>query len=86
MQVQAAEISLSGTHCAIVLVNMDLVQTPGEADLAIERLGYTFHDQIIVLMAQNEDGSPVYYGNENVVAALRGVALEDLPWREYSTR
>lgn len=86
MQIQAAELALGSIHCAIVLVGMDLIKTPGEADMAIDRLGTTFPDQTVILMAQNAQGSPAYYGDQNIVEALRGVALEDMPWREYKTR
>ncbi|MDX1607278.1 MAG: hypothetical protein R3202_13890 [Candidatus Competibacterales bacterium] len=86
MNVQAADTTLQGTRCAIVVVSPDLVANSGEADMAIERLRPTFGGAPVVLMAQKDDGSPVYYGDQDLVEALRGVPLEDLPWQEYRVR
>jgi len=86
MQIQAAEVSIGSNNCVIVVISMDLLKTAGEADMAIERIGHAFPGQTVVLMAQNAQGSPTYYGDQNIVEALRGVALEDMPWREYTTR
>ncbi len=85
MKVQAAAISLDGTAFAVVLVPMDLVNAPGEADMAIEALQPTFGGAPVVLMAQADDGSPNYYGDEDLVRSLEGVPIDQMPWKEYST-
>lgn len=84
MKIQGAAISLQDVNFAIVIVGMDLVNTSGEADLAIESISPTFGGVPVVLMAQKEDGSPVYYGDENLVRSLEDVAIEKMPWKEYS--
>jgi len=38
----------------------------------------------VVLMAQKENGTPVYYGDENLVRSLADVPIDKMPWREYS--
>ena len=58
MQVQAATISLAGENFAVVIVGEDIVQSPGEADMAIESLQPHFGGVPVVLMAQNDAGSP----------------------------
>jgi hypothetical protein len=35
-------------------------------------------------MAQREDTSPVYYGNQDLVEALRDVPIDEMPWKSYS--
>ena len=85
MKIQAATISLGGAAFAVVLVPMELVNATGEADMAIETLQPAFSGAPVVLMAQREDGSPNYYGDENLVRALEGVPVDDMPWKEYST-
>lgn len=84
MQVQAAAISLAGDRFVIVLVELDLVEAPGEADLAIDRLSDGFGGVPVVLMAQRENGSPVYYGDQDRVGALRDVPVAEMPWKAYT--
>ena len=42
MKIQAAAISLQGVNFAIAVVDMDLLNTHGEADMAIERISPSF--------------------------------------------
>ena len=84
MQIQGAAISLAGNNLLIVLVDMGLVTDHAEANMTIETLSVKFNSAPIVLMAQKEDGSPVYYGDDNLVRSLQDVAVEQLPWKEYS--
>jgi len=81
--VQAAAISLAGVRLAVVAVGQDLVGSPGEADMAIDDLRPRFGGVPVVLMAQNDDGSPTYYGNRELVEMLSGVPLDKMPWKEY---
>ena len=86
MQVQAAAISLQGINFAIVIVGMELVNSPGEADMAIESLQPTFGGVPVILMAQNEQGSPTYYGDQDIVRLLADVPVDKMPWQEYRVR
>lgn len=84
MKIQAAAISLQGVNFAIALVAMDLLNSPAEADMAIERMSPSFAGVPVVLMAQTENGSPVYYGDEGLVQSLADIAIDNMPWKEYS--
>jgi hypothetical protein len=84
MKIQAAAISLQEVNFAIAVVDMDLLNTHGEADMAIERISPSFAGVPVVLMAQKEDGSPVYYGDEELVHSLADVPIDKMPWKEYS--
>lgn len=84
MDVQAAAISLQGNNFVIVLVGMDMVTNSGEADMAIDALQPKFGSVPVILMAQREDTSPVYYGDQDLVSALRDIAVDDMPWKTYS--
>ncbi len=83
MDVNAAAISLAGNNFVVVLVPLELVQKGGEADMALDTLQGRF-GVTVVLMGQREDGSPVYYGEEDLVRLLRDVSVDDMPWKEYS--
>lgn len=84
MQVQAAAISVQGMQFVVVLVQMDLVTNSGEGDMAINSMEGSFGGAPVVLMAQREDTSPVYYGDANIVKALRDIPVAEMPWKEYS--
>jgi hypothetical protein len=84
MDVQGAAISLAGNNFVIILVDMSLVNAHGEADMAMESMSGGFGGVPVVLMAQREDGSPVYYGDEDLVGLLRDVPVDQMPWKQYS--
>ena len=84
MEIQAAAISLQDAQFVVAIVGMDLVNDPGEADMAIDTLQGKFSGAPVVLMAQTENGSPRYYGDQNLVQSLRDLPLEDMPWQSYS--
>ncbi|MCP5420637.1 MAG: hypothetical protein H6970_12255 [Gammaproteobacteria bacterium] len=86
MNIQAAAISIAGRQFVVALVSMDLLRTPGEADLAIDSLQPTFGGAPVVLMAQADNGSPNYYGDRDLVELLEDVPFEKMPWKEYRTR
>lgn len=84
MEVQAAAISLKGRNFVIVLVGMDMVTHSGEADMAIDALEPKFGNATVILMAQREDATPVYYGDQDLVSALGDIPVDQMPWKTYS--
>ena len=81
-RVTAAAISMAGTKFMIVLVGLTVASGPGEADLVIADLQRKFGVPI-VLMGQQEDGTPIYYGDEDLKDRLAAVPVDRLPWKEY---
>lgn len=84
MQVQAAAISIAGNRFVVVVVDLGLVQSSGEADMALDRLSDGFGGVPVVLMGQRENGTPVYYGDPELVESLREVPLEQMPFKTYN--
>jgi len=83
-RVQAAAISLQEHRFVVVLSQMTLVANPGEADMAIEDLQPYFGGVPVVLMAQEDDGSPRYHGNSQLVSLLAGIPIDKMPWKHYA--
>ena len=81
--VTAAAISLAGTKFVVVLVGLTTASGPGEADLVIADMQRRFGVPV-VLMGQEEDGTPIYYGNEDLKERLAAVPVDRMPWKEYS--
>lgn len=80
--IQAAAIALQGVKFVIVLVGLDLVENPGEAAMAIEALRPRFGGVPVVLLAQRQDGSPVYFG-EDSVPPLADIPIDKMPWKTF---
>lgn len=81
--VQAAAISLAGRRMLVVLVPMDLVQSPGEAEMLVTDLRPRFGGVDVVLMGQDEDGTPRFHGDAELLLLLAGVPVDHLPWKVH---
>jgi len=42
-----------------------------------------FRNMPIVLMSQDKDGNPHYYGRKDIVDFLKTVKVEQIPWKTY---
>lgn len=82
-EVDAAAVSLQGHRFMVVLVALDLVGRTGEADMAIADLRPRFGGVDVVLMGQEEDGTPVYAGDPVLVGLLAHVPVDRMPWKKY---
>ena len=56
LSVQAAAISLAGRRMMVVLVPVDVVRSPGEAEMLVTDLRPRFGGVDVVLMGQDDDG------------------------------
>jgi hypothetical protein len=80
--VTAAAIAMTGTRFIVVLVGLTTASGPGEADLVIADMQRRFGVPV-VLMGQEEDGTPIYYGHEDLKERVAAVPVDRLPWKEY---
>ena len=82
-QIQGAEITLGDRRCAVVLVGLDLINSHGEAQMATADLSSLFPGAEVVLMGQEEDGTPHFHGPDHLVNLLVNIPLDQMPWRSY---
>ncbi|MBK6295740.1 MAG: hypothetical protein IPF55_16785 [Rhodoferax sp.] len=82
-QLQAAAISLQGHRMLVVLVGLNVVQSPGEADMLSADLCGRFGGVDVVLMGQHEDGTPQYHGDTALLQLLAEVPIDQMPWKTY---
>ncbi len=80
----AAAVSVQGQQFVVVACPMTLLESSGEADMAIDDLRPYFGGVPVVLMAQREDGSVRYYGDGQLVDRLAGIPIDRMPWKEYA--
>ena len=82
-KVTAAAISIAEMKFVVVLVDLTTASGPGEADLVVADMQSRFGVPV-VLMGQEEDGTPVYYGTEDLKDRLAVVPVDQMPWKEYT--
>ena len=54
--------------------------------MAVETLSPSFGGVPVVLMAQDENGSPQYHGATRLIEMLADVSSENMPWKDYPLR
>ena len=82
-KVTAAAISIAEMKFVVVLVDLTTASGPGEADLVVADMQSRFGVPVL-LMGQHEDGTPVYYGSEDLKDRVAAVPVDRLPWKEYT--
>ena len=82
-KVTAAAISIAQMKFVVVLVDLTIASGPGEADLVVADMQSRFGVPV-VLMGQEEDGTPVYYGSEDLKDRVAAVPVDRMPWKEYT--
>ncbi|HWO83270.1 MAG TPA: hypothetical protein VNM38_05705 [Solirubrobacterales bacterium] len=79
-----AVINQHGVEFAIAVVRRSVFDTPGARDQAIVEFSATFGNLPTVLMAQDSQGVPSYYGRPDIVDFLASVPMEAVPWQRYT--
>ncbi len=85
MQFDGAIVNEQGVTFAIVVVNASAVInsfTINDAQRSFERY---FPGMPIILMNQDSNGTPTYYGREDIVNFLANIYMEQIPWKTYTT-
>lgn len=83
MRIQGAVIREQGQTFAVVIVKLHVVQNQADAADAIQSFTPVFGVPV-VLMAQDGQGRPTYYGRPDIARFLSKVPLRAIPWREYT--
>ena len=83
-QIQAAEMIVGDHRCSVVLVALNLINSPGEAHMATADISTLFPGAEVVLMGKEEDGTPHFHGSDQLINLLASIPLEQMPWRSYS--
>ena len=81
--VQAAVVTRQGVPLVVVLVRRELIDSPGEASMFAADLSPRFGGAAVVLLGQDDDGTPHFHGDPALLGLLQGLALESMPWKGY---
>jgi len=84
MLFQGAVIKEQGVTFAVVIVKRHVVDNRSEANDAITSFQPLFPGLPVVLMTQDSQGIPTYFGRKDIVRFMSNVPLSSVPWREYT--
>jgi len=85
MRFQGAVIEGQGVTFAIVVVKAHVLNNHAEANQLITSFQRDIFGPIpVVLMAQDFQGTPTYYGRRDIAEFLSNVPLHSIPWQEYT--
>lgn len=82
-ELTAAVIIEQNVTFAVVLVKETVFADKSFADQLIGSLEPTFGGIPVVLMVQDAQGTPTYYGRTDLSNFLANVPLEAIPWKKY---
>jgi hypothetical protein len=84
MQVEGAVLKEQGVTFAIVVVKSHVLNTNGQCEDARSSFRSIFPGVPIILMAQNNQGTPTYQGRRDIVQFLSRVHVSQIPWKRYT--
>lgn len=84
MTFQGAVVREQGVTFGIIVVKSYVLNSPSDREDEI-RFGLRAFGPIpIILMAQDSNGRPTYYGRKDIANFLANVHMEQIPWKEYT--
>jgi hypothetical protein len=70
-----------------VIVPRHVILDQAGADRMITRIqSRVFHNIAVVLMAEDPQGTPIYYGRSDVVRFLESLDVGRITWVDYTTK
>ena len=83
MTIHGAVIIEQGVTFAIVAVRSTVTQYTVRSIRMRRALSVYFPNRPIILMSQDANGEPHYYGRKDIVDFLKTIRLDQIPWKEY---
>lgn len=86
MHFQGAIIEEQGVKFAVAFVEKNIIDNSTSAKAAIQSFQPVFPGMPIVLVAQDSNLIPMYYGRPDVSRLLANMSVNTIPWQEYTIR
>lgn len=83
MVIHGSVIIEQGVTFAIIAVKPEVTQYTYRATQFRQQISQFFPRMPIILMSQDNDGTPHYYGRKDIVDFLKTVPLDKIPWKQY---
>lgn len=84
IQITGSVIKEQGVTFAVVVVKESILNFRNEANKTQALFKDYFPEMPIILMAQNHQGTPTYYGRPDIVNFLANLKLRAIPWKKYT--
>lgn len=83
MLLHGAVICEQGVTFAIISVKPTVTMYTVRATAFRREIAPFFPNMPIILMSQDQNGTPRYYGRKDIVDFLKTIRLEQIPWKTY---
>ena len=83
MTIHGAVIIEQGVTFAIIAVKQSVTRYTARLVQTRRELSQFFPNMPIILMSQDNNGTPHYYGRRDIVEFLKTISLDQIPWKEY---
>ena len=83
MVVHGSVIIEQGVTFAIICVKPEVTNYTYRATKFRAGISPYFPGMPIILMSQDNDGTPHYYSRKDIVDFLKTVPLKNIPWKQY---
>ena len=83
MRIQGTVLKEKGVTFGIVVVKRHILNVPSQASDVISEASVLFGGIPVVLVAQESNGRPYWYGRTDIVNYMRNVPLSAIPWNWY---
>ena len=83
MTLHGAVIIEQGVTFAIIAVRPEITRYTQNLVAARRELMQFFPNMPIILMSQDNDGTPHYYGRKDIVDFRTSIRLDQIPWKAY---
>ncbi len=83
MTIHGAVIIEQGVTFAVISVNASVTRYTARLVQVRRELSQFFPNMPIILMSQDRDGTPHFYGRKDIVEFLKSIRLDQIPWKTY---
>jgi hypothetical protein len=81
--IEGAVITEQGVTFAVAIVQPDVLSNRAECDAAVATFAAVFGGLPTIIMAQDAQGVPSYYGRRDLVDFMASVPLDAVSWSRY---
>ena len=81
--IHGAVIIEQGVKFAIISVKSSITQYTVRSTAFRQEIAPFFPNMPIILMSQDANGTPHYYGRKDIVDFLKTIRVNQIPWKEY---
>jgi len=83
-KIQGAVIKEQGVTFAIVIVKHHILNSNTKCEEAQRSFRSLFPSMPLILMGQDSQGVPTYWGRKDIINFLVNIHISQIPWKEYT--